>query len=54
MDLKQLKTTYRNLVKEWHPVKFPAGHEKDNRALIFGRTVDLKINSYESTVVFED
>ena len=33
---------------------FPAGHKKDNRALIFGRTVDLKINSYESTVVFED
>lgn len=27
-DLKQLKTTYRNLVKEWHPDKFPAGHEK--------------------------
>lgn len=33
---------------------FPAGHEKDNRALIFGRTVELKINSYESTVVFKD
>ena len=26
-DLKQLKTTYRNLVKEWHPDKFPAGDE---------------------------
>ena len=33
---------------------FPAGHEKDNRALIFGRTVELNINSYESTVIFED
>ena len=33
---------------------FPAGHEKDNRALIFGRTVELNINSYESTVVFEN
>ena len=32
---------------------FPAGHKKDNRALIFGRTVELKINSYESTVIFE-
>ena len=32
---------------------FPAGHEKDNRALIFGRTVELKINSYESIVLFE-
>ncbi len=26
-DLKQLKTTYRNLVKEWHPDKFQAGDE---------------------------
>src|ERR1035437_996040 len=26
-DLKVLKTTYRNLVKEWHPDKFPAGDE---------------------------
>jgi len=26
-DLKDLKTTYRNLVKEWHPDKFPQGHE---------------------------
>lgn len=24
-DLKQLKTTYRNLVKEWHPDKFQVG-----------------------------
>ena len=27
-DLKQLKHTYRNLVKEWHPDKFQAGDEK--------------------------
>lgn len=27
-DLKQLKNTYRNLVKEWHPDKFQAGDEK--------------------------
>lgn len=27
-DLKQLKTTYRNLVKEWHPDKFPNGDEQ--------------------------
>jgi len=26
-DLKKLKTTYRNLVKEWHPDKFPTGDE---------------------------
>ncbi|NNK83463.1 MAG: LD-carboxypeptidase [Flavobacteriaceae bacterium] len=33
---------------------FPAGHEKDNRALIFGRNVELKITSYESTIEFEN
>jgi hypothetical protein len=27
-DLKQLKTTYRNLVKEWHPDKFQEEKEK--------------------------
>lgn len=27
-DLKQLKTTYRNLVKEWHPDKFQEEEEK--------------------------
>jgi DnaJ-class molecular chaperone len=26
-DLKKLKTTYRNLVKEWHPDKFQDGDE---------------------------
>lgn len=26
LDLKQLKTTYRNLIKEWHPDKFQAGN----------------------------
>jgi len=28
IDLKQLKTTYRNLVKEWHPDKFQNGDPK--------------------------
>lgn len=32
---------------------FPAGHEKDNRALILGRTVELKVGSDKSSVVFE-
>lgn len=27
IDLKQLKATYRNLVKEWHPDKFREGDE---------------------------
>jgi DnaJ-class molecular chaperone len=26
LDLKQLKTTYRNLIKEWHPDKFQTGN----------------------------
>lgn len=28
IDLKQLKTTYRNLVKEWHPDKFQENDEQ--------------------------
>jgi len=32
LDLKQLKTTYRNLVKEWHPDKFLEGDEKAQEA----------------------
>lgn len=31
-DLKTLKTTYRNLVKEWHPDKFEDGHEMAEEA----------------------
>jgi curved DNA-binding protein CbpA len=31
-DLKELKTSYRNLVKEWHPDKFQAGDEKAQEA----------------------
>lgn len=32
IDLKQLKTTYRTLVKEWHPDKFLEGDEKAKEA----------------------
>lgn len=32
---------------------FPAGHIRDNRALIFGKQVSLEINERESKVVFE-
>ncbi|WP_299366563.1 LD-carboxypeptidase [Winogradskyella sp.] len=36
------------------PIAFnmPAGHENDNRALIFGRTIQLEVNKTESLVVF--
>lgn len=38
-DLKELKTTYRNLVKEWHPDKFQAGDPKADEA----QAISLKI-----------
>ena len=36
------------------PIAFnmPAGHEKDNRAMIFGRTVQLQVENGQSLVVF--
>ena len=33
---------------------FPAGHEADNRALIFGRSIQLSIGNNESSIVFKD
>lgn len=38
-DLKQLKTTYRNLVKEWHPDKFQAGDAKADEAEVKSQQV---------------
>ncbi len=38
-DLKQLKTTYRNLVKEWHPDKFLEGDEMASVAEIKSRQI---------------
>jgi len=32
---------------------FPAGHIRDNRALIFGRQVSMEVNSEQSKVAFE-
>ncbi|MBJ7882079.1 S66 peptidase family protein [Gelidibacter salicanalis] len=34
--------------------KMPAGHEDDNRALIFGRTVELSVGKEASTVKFKN
>lgn len=39
IDLKQLKTTYRNLVKEWHPDKFMNGDERALEAEVKSRTI---------------
>ncbi|MCF4101561.1 KTSC domain-containing protein [Gillisia sp. M10.2A] len=39
IDLKQLKTAYRNLVKEWHPDKFQEGDEKREEAEIMSRQI---------------
>jgi muramoyltetrapeptide carboxypeptidase len=38
------------------PIAFnmPAGHERDNRAMILGRTVDMTVGKDKSTVVFEE
>lgn len=45
-----------DVVKEYNfPIMFdfPAGHEADNRALIFGRDVQLSIGSKKSSVIFK-
>ncbi|OYX28239.1 MAG: LD-carboxypeptidase [Flavobacteriales bacterium 32-35-8] len=38
------------------PIAFnmPAGHEKDNRALILGRTIDMKVDKNQSSIVFKN
>ena len=38
-DLKGLKTSYRNLVKEWHPDKFREGDEKAAEAELMSRKI---------------
>lgn len=39
IDLKILKTRYRNLVKEWHPDKFQEGDEKREAAEVNSRVI---------------
>ncbi|WP_233266012.1 LD-carboxypeptidase [Formosa sp. L2A11] len=38
------------------PVAFnmPAGHEKDNRAMFFGRTIEMKVTKDDTKIVFKD
>ena len=39
-DLKQLKTTYRNLIKDWHPDKFQDAEEKAEAELKSLKIID--------------
>ena len=39
LQLKELKSTYRNLVKEWHPDKFQADDEKLAEAEVMSQRV---------------
>ena len=39
LELKKLKKQYRNLVKEWHPDKFPNGGEKAEEAEAMSRRI---------------
>ncbi len=39
IDLKTLKTTYRNLVKDWHPDKFQADDEMAHEAELKSRQI---------------
>ena len=39
IDLAELKTTYRKLVKQWHPDKFQDDDSMKEEALIMGRQV---------------
>jgi len=39
LDLKTLKKTYRELVKEWHPDKFQDGDDRKLEAEIMGQKV---------------
>lgn len=39
IDLKQLKTSYRNLVKEWHPDKFQESDEMHSQAEIKSKQI---------------
>src|SRR5690554_5888292 len=65
IELKALKTTYRNLVKEWHPDKFQEGDamrleaEENSRKIIDGyhflvslapETITANLEEYTETI----
>ena len=65
IDLKTLKTTYRTLVKEWHPDKFQEGDAKREEAEVNSReiidgyhflvsiapeTIAANLNAYTETI----
>jgi molecular chaperone HscB len=40
IDLKELKTTYRSLVKEWHPDKFQDEEKKHEAGIVSTKIID--------------
>ncbi|MFT6215523.1 MAG: curved DNA-binding protein CbpA [Roseivirga sp.] len=40
IDLKELKTTYRNLIKEWHPDKFQDEEKKEEAGVVSMKIID--------------
>ena len=40
IDLKELKKTYRNLVKEWHPDKFTEEEKKEEAETVSTKIID--------------
>ncbi|AOW16958.1 molecular chaperone DnaJ [Polaribacter vadi] len=40
IDLKELKKTYRNLVKEWHPDKFTDEEKKEEAEIVSTKIID--------------
>ena len=38
------------------PIAFnmPAGHEKDNRAMVLGRTIELSVTNEKSRIIFDN
>ena len=48
IDLKELKTSYRGLVKEWHPDKFQNEEEKEEAGEVSQKIIDGFFGKYSS------